>query len=58
MVFWCGVLTDNYFSLSFKRDNIEFLLTYLILVTKELKFEDDAIQELIKKGLLQNFHQN
>lgn len=45
--FWNGGLTANYLSLSFDRNDLECLLTYLQCITHEISKDDKAVQELI-----------
>lgn len=51
--FWDeGALTANYLSLAFDRDDIKYLLHYLMLVTGELTTEDPFIDQMMQKKLL------
>lgn len=49
---WSGGLTDNYFSTTFCRKEIEQLYFYLLLITNRIKLEDEKIQVLINKGII------
>ena len=51
--FWDdGCLTANYLSVSLCREEIEYLLIYLKIVSRQLSEHDDIVQELISKGIL------
>lgn len=49
---WSGGLTNNYFSTTFGKDEIEELYIYLLLVTKKITMDDERVVELINKGIL------
>lgn len=51
--FWDdGCLTANYLTVVLGREEIEYLLTYLKIVTGQLSEQDSQIQELIAKGII------
>ena len=50
--FWHDGLTANYLSVSLGREDIESLLSYLRLITGELRESDQQIQQLIRDGIL------
>ena len=45
-----GMLTENYMSLDFGRQDIYEFYIYLLLVAGKIKKTDDRVQELINKG--------
>ena len=47
-----GVLTANYLSLCFDRNDLECLMVYLQYITNKISRDDKAIQELIKKDVI------
>ena len=50
--FWNGGLTDNFLSLTFDREDIQYLRNYLYLITKKIDKEDCRIIEMEEKGIL------
>lgn len=50
--FWNGGLTDNYLSLTFDRNDIQYLKNYLLWVTGERHKNDSEIVDMISKGIL------
>lgn len=50
--FWNGWVTENYISVTLERTDIEYLLTYLKIVTGQLSEKDAQVKELIAKGVL------
>lgn len=50
--FWNGGLTDNFLSLTFDRDDIEYFRNYLYLITKKIDTVDSRIAEMLDKGIL------
>ena len=53
--YWNGGLTDNYLSITLYREEIEYFLTYLKLVTRQLKKSDKEITILIEKGIILDY---
>lgn len=53
--FWNGILTENYLSLRLYKENIEYLLYYIKLVTRQLKKTDKDITDLIEKGVILDY---
>ena len=49
---WDDGLTDNYFSTTFVRDEIEQLYLYLLLISDRIKIDDERVQNLINKGII------
>lgn len=47
-----GVLTANYMSLDFDRDDIEHLLHYLKLISGKENFDNESIVKLIEEGII------
>ena len=45
-----GMLTENYISMDFDRQDIYEFYIYLLLVADKIKKTDDRVQELINKG--------
>ncbi|MDO5401347.1 MAG: hypothetical protein Q4F17_10285 [Eubacteriales bacterium] len=50
--FWHDGLTANYLSVTLSREEIEYLLTYLRLVTGEICEDDPAIKRLIQMNII------
>ena len=50
--FWNGGLTANYLSLRMDREDITAFITYLSVITKQINKADDAVQSLLKDGIL------
>lgn len=50
--FWNGVLTENHLSLTFYREDIQYLKNYLLLVMGELQQNDSEIMDMISNGIL------
>lgn len=46
------LLTCNYFSVLFNREQIKELHTYLSLITNKYTEENDKVKELVKKGII------
>lgn len=54
--FWNEGLTDKFLSLTFDRDDIQYLRNDLYLIIKEIDKEDSKIREMIEKGnLMENY---
>ncbi len=53
--FWNGNLTENHLSLRLYKENIEYLLYYIKLVTRQLKKTDKEITDLIEKGIILDY---
>ena len=49
---WDDGLTNNYFSTTFGREEIEQLYTYLKLIAHRIQITDDNVQQLIKNGII------
>ena len=50
--FWNGGLTNNYLSMEFDRDDIEYLVQYLNMIIGNIDKQSEAITDMINKGLL------
>lgn len=50
--FWNGALTENYLSLCFCRDDLEYFLTYLRLITHEIPKDDPTVRTLLAAGMI------
>ena len=49
---WDDGLTDNYFSMTLYREDIDNLYTYLCYVTKKFDKDNPKVQELINSGII------
>ena len=49
---WDDGLTDNYFSITLYREDIDNLYTYLCYVTKKFDKDNPKVQELINSGII------
>lgn len=49
---WDDGLTNNYFSTTFGREEIEQLYIYLMLISNRIKKDDEQVQKLIDKGII------
>lgn len=52
--FWDDGLTDNFLSVKFYREDIQYLRNYLLLIVGEIDKSHQNIVDMIKKGLLVN----
>lgn len=52
VAFWNEGLTANRLVLFFNRENLDRLLSYLDLVTKQLDIQDKQVMELIENGII------
>lgn len=52
---WNGCPTGNYLTVTFYREDIEILLTYLLLVSKKLNASDPSVVSLCEKGLFHKY---
>lgn len=52
---WNDAPTKNYFTVTFYREDIEILLTYLRLVSKKLDISDSSVVSLCEKGILHKY---
>lgn len=50
--FWNGGLTNNYLSIEFDRDDIEYLSNYLNMVMGNIDKKSETITDMINKGLI------
>jgi hypothetical protein len=50
--FWNGGLTNNYLSVEFDRDDIEYLFNYLNMVMGNIDKKSETIANMINKGLI------
>lgn len=56
LCFWNGYPTDNYLSLRLYRKHMEYLISYIKLIRRQLKKQDPEIAELIKKEIIVDYH--
>ena len=52
---WNGAPTKNYLTVTFYREDIEILLTYLSLISEKLSDSDPSVVFLCEKGLLHKY---
>lgn len=52
VAFWHDGLTNNYLSMEFDRDDVQYLLNYLNLVTGNADKNSQMISNMIKKGII------
>lgn len=50
--FWNGYLTNNYLSMEFDRDDIEYLSKYLNMIIGKIDKQSEEINEMVYRGLL------
>lgn len=56
LCFWNGYPTDNHLSLRLYREHIEYLISYIKLIRRQLKKQDPEIIKLIEIGIIIDYH--